>query len=98
MFRRGQHGLPSCLWDVWGPHQKNPAAVNPMYCKGKDAQKWQNTGNHIKASLAFTPNEDLEEKNHQETDSSSDCSDCSSANKLLFIWSYSSPVVMVRHK
>lgn len=83
MLRRGQCCLASCLNDVWGPHKTNPAAVNPVYCKGKEAHKWQNTGNHIRASLAFSPNEDLEGKKHQETDpsSESDCSDCSSANK-----------------
>lgn len=90
---RGQRGLASCLWD---PHKTGPAAVNPLYCKGKEAQKM---GNHIRALLAFTPNEDLEgKKKHQEAGSSSDCPGCSTANKLLFIWSYSSPVVMARHK
>lgn len=59
MLRKGHYDLASCLSDVWGPHQTNPAAVNPMYWKGKEEQKWQNMGNHIKASLAFSPNEDL---------------------------------------
>lgn len=47
MLRRGQYGPASCLCDVWGPHETNPAAANPTYCKGKEAQEWQNTGNHI---------------------------------------------------
>jgi len=34
-------------------------AVNAIYCNGKEVQKWQNTGSHSKASLAFSPNEDL---------------------------------------
>lgn len=84
MLRRGQYGLASCLCGAWDPHKTNPAAVNPMYCKGKGAQKRQNTGNHIRASLGLSANEDLKgKKNHQETYSSSDFSDCYSANELV---------------
>lgn len=102
MVRREQYGLTSCLWDGWGPPKTNPAAVNSLYCKGKEAQKWQNPGNHIRASLAFTANEDHEGKNHQETDfyqtvlTTPQPTNCCLSGATALLWSWSGTSELAR--
>lgn len=77
-----------------GPTSDKSSSCKPHVLERKGSTKVA----ELRASLAFTPDGDLEGKTHQETDSSSDCCECSSASKLLFIWCYSSPVVTGRHK